>query len=1844
MANKPAGYYSVEAIQGRQQAVVDEYNRVKAQEKPKDKPQEAKPPIASFNPQNALPPVTRPKTSPTTPARPVTPDLAEGVDKYGMPYFGEGIKGWIRKTFSYVFDPKNFNVDKDVQAEYDKKVDPFADKINSLTNWDSWGENVFGLSAQDVSQATMKVASIGADIARKEATGELSTLEAVGEGTQTALAATQRFALGNLQGAGVLMGGLQLLGLDDVVVRNVVATGLATEALGANAPIEKGNIQEILEYTLFGKDVAGLITNFRNGKISTDDIKETYKSYWEGSQAVYTMATNQMIQDEFNRRVQNGEDAGLVAQDLGNPWVELGGSFLLSPSTYLGAGVPERVGKFLNLAPETGKAFYFFGKTVQRYRIPTFGQLMKIPVGTVKMSQTANRLDDLSHIKGMDNAIESFSKASTETAARKVLDDVATAVTKAIKGAEKRADGMATDYGLISYVNHSKVSTTVRQTRTVLDVILKDAESVDDAIGIFSDMAKLAKNPEDKTIIARLLKAGKVPFTQDGLFTGQLLARMDSVVSPMMETLLKSKNINKNAVVDDLLKGIERVTDELVPSIEDMVDARKAVKAGKFTEEEARLAKLYDKVPAHVKATTKIGKYTEPARKLGVNIMSQVFMNASGGYFNRNILGQSVNIIPELGLDAAIEISAQSYKGIDGVVGSSKWTQTVLDINNKKLEKLIGFVPEGALRSIGNIAGDAGQEGGKIGFLNAAQHAEAIAASEIVLRSARNEVMKAVPAAIKGSGWDEVAANLPKEQTTLLYKLLMDNVGNLDDTIAEFRNIVGKGEIEAWRLTPIPEGLMKTLDDLKQGDAIKSLMRTAKTQDEFTAGISKILDNIDAKAKNVFLEMQSVGGASDDAVKNLITDSYDFFGDGDELFRRKIMYWENARVQIKNAVGRARDVLNRKIKNRPELVQLWEQSVKKLEAVQNTENNVYKVFSDVRDDVVKLYKDNRTPIPELVDSAVNGKWSLRAEFPDVDWNTITRQDFNDKLWKSYNNFSNRYWRDWNIAFFDDQMQELENFSQIAFQQGLDAAVSTNKGADNPFRLAFEYRNIAQKMENVKPEDIKDVVELAQKYGVKNNGIINTVKKYTGKVFNSVEEIPTTVAREAFEAQRLKKGLPDPFLPFPAAYNGEQPTMARALWESAPNIRKDLEQVRDVVLDDWGKKVKTLDAGADDVIGKFAKTFKNNMKTVHTKAGLFATELRDYILHDYEKTNLDLAMSYLMPFQYWTTRTYAKWMERFVENPKYINLYFKYKETLQKEHSELPEWWRYNAKIPTLPGINNDPIFFNLEATLNPLYSLFGTDFNDPYKRVDWLSSMVDDMNKAGPTLAPVYSWAVATYLYAKGEEDAATRWMGRLLPQTALVKTLLTRMGADLNVGPLVRDNEFDPFVNFLMDGLDPYERNRVARNLAGLVNQEVMINGELVRVTEEMAIQASADQDGELWDYAIKNALNERAAGQTFSFLFGVGFKSRNEGDLKVDQFYGEYHALLSMRTMMSPEEYTDQWARLREKYPEMDVLLIGKKAGKDREAALAYNVLSRIPPGELNDIAETLGVKPYMLEQFYSNKGDLSGMTPQDRDRFMAAIVDMSAMLKMPDYATRAEWNLAKQTYKDVNNLIVETYGEDINDKIGMFYDLPENERDAFMQAYPEVSAAMEMKTAYIANTPILAAYFGGLNTVERYYMNQMDMQLEEEFGEDMSLLMEEYYALKNNLQDSEAKAFYNANNLKAYEKRKKELLTEYDALIIESGKLLPEGKGYEVRPEFQPQGGYQEEALSYATGDPQAEAAQAIWDGLTPAAQELVTQYFETGEKLPSAVTRQLNYLAEQQGISQYDALRLLGIEAP
>ena len=734
-----------------------------------------------------------------------------------------------------------------------------------------------------------------------------------------------------------------------------------------------------------------------------------------------------------------------------------------------------------------------------------------------------------------------------------------------------------------------------------------------------------------------------------------------------------------------------------------------------------------------------------------------------------------------------------------------------------------------------------------------------------------------------------------------------------------------------------------------------------------------------------------------------------------------------------------------------------------------------------------------------------------------------------------------------------------------------------------------------------------------------------------KRYGRIQDIPDELVKSFVDMKKV-----------PPPMNEEFITHARALSENMPGFMADGKRWIEDVKSNWGRLDDAGDLSDDleNVLSKWKGTVDDRMQHVKDKAIIFAQYKRDALLHDYNKTYADVALAYLMPFSYWHTRTYMRWAERVVDNPKIASNYLAYKRNMERAHADMPEWWRQNVGI-NLPGVNPDnPIYMNLEATINPLNGLTGVDFNDPYKRVDAISRTVDDLGKMGPAFAAPLNWAVALWLYKKGEDEAAKRWMGRLFPQSVQVKSLLTKAGADINLGPLVKHNEVDPFVNMTSDGLDPYELNRVNRMLSQIVENEK--DPEMQQLLATQAVDAARTHEGPMWDEARKMASSDRFAGNMSSFILGVGFKPRTQEDMKIDQFYGEYFQLLRLRDTMTSQEYRESWDQLRDAYPFADALIIGKKSDEERDGAFAYNVLGRVPPGQMNSVLGSVGLTGEDLNRFYESKGDFSDWTEGDQKRFMAGVVDLSAVLQMPALATRQEWTSVKDGYQGMKAEIQDAIGdEDIWDKVDQYYALKNESRyqgNAYLDSHPEVSDALDLQTQFITNNQDLFKYYGSMNTLNSYYNGEVRKEMEGKYGKNIYNL---YYVYLDIPDDKQKKMFMKANpQLKPFIKEKNKSKDAVNQAVVQMALKLPSQPEVAYRSDLNAPTATQAAIASSLNLQTDVDP-QVLWANASEPLQELVTMYWQNGDKLPNAAVSNLDYLGEQFGISGQQALQLMGV---
>jgi hypothetical protein len=741
-----------------------------------------------------------------------------------------------------------------------------------------------------------------------------------------------------------------------------------------------------------------------------------------------------------------------------------------------------------------------------------------------------------------------------------------------------------------------------------------------------------------------------------------------------------------------------------------------------------------------------------------------------------------------------------------------------------------------------------------------------------------------------------------------------------------------------------------------------------------------------------------------------------------------------------------------------------------------------------------------------------------------------------------------------------------------------------------------------------------------------------VKTEEGKRFTKID-------RKIRGAKALADDLP--VIP----YGGELPSIPRAYAEQWSGLSRFGDEIRDGIKGNFGKvSTQHVNRSINNTMQSLGKRTKQRVADLRVIAATTADEARKFTLLNYaEKRNFDTMLSYIMPYHFWYNRTYANWVKRAVQNPQAVSAYAKYKSALNSAHAGQPAWWRNNISTNDLGIPLDNPLFFNLEATLSPVYGITGTDFNDPYKRVNWLTRTLDDAGKFGPSLFTPISWALAGGLYAQGREEAASRWAGRIAPQTRSIKAGLNLMNVRWDT-PGAGINEVDPLVWFLSGGIDPYERNRVGRYAASKI---------VDRPQDEAAIMdALYKQSGPLWNDLVGGAQRARAWPDVISYVAGVGFKGRSQQDMQIDIMDQEYRRMWAVAEDRDADWIKNEMNRLNRVYPWMDTVILSRKHGMARDRAYSYSVLGRIPPGQKDDFFKANNVDPDWYGRFYEDKGDMTGWNETDMSKFVTFMVDAGAVLDFPDDATKDEWGQAQAKYKAVAAEMRAQFGDDIEYRISQFYDLSGDKaaQERFVQLNPEVTVALSWKDGQIKQDPIASAYYMSASKIERYYGSFVSDMIEDEFPDiDFDVAWDGYFDAKLEGK-KEARAYWKAHPELGRSIELREKANEFvDGAYLRAAQNLRDPQFPDIR-EAPPEGfgqTQQEMAEFVETSGqqvpPEFNFTWSDWQSqMGPNLGNLVADY-AYGERLPDEALNQLERLADRLDISVNVMLELMSESA-
>jgi hypothetical protein len=1753
------------------------------------------------------------------------PELAIGWKPNGEADYGTGLKGWWNKASSRVRAAWNTGYEEGV-------------KISGIAEFAIRSD----YSKADQAKATEKIEGIEEKIAPKSETGALASafLEA---GKETFN-----------QGLWGLLDGLSY-------------AGQATEQVLGTA----------------GYTLADAIDPNR------DVNEETFKENWNASRLAYSGIFDASIHAEMNRRIDQGIRPDLAQQEvmIAKPWTmwpELIGQMVFDPLNVV--SVWGKAGKALKLEKNVAKTFHEVANPAIAKMLDDVAELSKLDDATAY-----SRITDL--VKSQQDLATVTAHADDIASAGKDLETLSQSYKLSSLTQDGKIAHIANQTGevLMHVVNNSDPDEALEIIRGMVKSVSKDpaeaAEGVSamlhfaDPKALFSEagnnttvlLSKMFEKHGDtwlKNIDA--LKGDKVALTQD------LMKKLDDVGEEMFPSVSKMLEAEKTV----------KAGGEVTAATQAL--AERAKQLPEYVKNATRFHDAAQKVVGPVNKFF-IGAYMgwSPGfafRNFSNNSLQLLIDYGPGvllGDVNK-MWGKVKNMDGGGAVKALIESADTQFAATEKLHGG------VLQGAFSEGGMAASLFPEKAVMQETGIRGvveAAKSKGLKGPVLGMSQTLEANAAKRIIAKTYRQTFDKGIKAMTKALTPDLKAAGFSDDLIKKLPTYILNHDGDATKVIEALRADVGSGVIDLFndisRIDPKYQGFLS--DAGKWDEYAESVLR-APTREAATEAARKIFDDI-AQAgdfayrdpipantvEGQFLKMAEKEGlpASRGQLVNIRT----------EQNRKVIQAAEEILAEADNlGASLGLDVgTMKKVKGINEITGWGADAAKEATRIRELVWKVTRESRGSKADLPRLWSMfTADPLPQVSNPAAfrDALWAKFDEVISLNWAGARDTAINNVT-----------------GYLDDLKQAgapVKDEWYEVIKQAQEGAAQYDNAMVGRFGELVEETPMpyGSRTSQINAIAAKNGVASATAEGLSTDKkTLSIINKYAETSYKSLEEVPLQVAEEAFakkagetvlteeakaallteqadlntklwrtEGDELKAvqerlrvvdetlnpsdvvrfsddgSLVQPsrkrILPPPA--DGEMPTIARSIHDQMEDVGKMRQWVMDDIAKNYGKK-QIADKLTEGALQTAEKELKQKLAETRLISSRVAQANRDFTLLNYgQKSYWDVGLAYLYPFHFWYKGTYGNWLKRIAQNPAILAHYGKYKDILGTVHAGMPEWWKYNINTNDLPGVDvENPLYFNLEATLWPLNGITGGDFNDPSKRVNAWTYGLDFLNKFGPSTWTPLSMMTGLSLYAQGEKEAGEKWMGRLIPQSNVIKAGASMLG--------IANLETDPFVKFLQGGLDPYERRRVDRALAEM--QQQADRGELP-YTSEQIMDAAYSQEGEIYDEAVKRAVHGRAPAQIQSYLFGVGFKGRTQEDMEVDKFFTDQSKLFAMRPNLSPEEFREGMDQLKTKYPFMDAVMLSRRDGTQRDAGLAYMVLNRIPPGKSSEFAEAAGIDSALMNKFFDDKGAIEKWSAGDRAKLMSGVLSIAAVLEIPSDMTRGEWTKAKNAYSGLTTEAKGKFGDTILDVADGYYQaktVSNQKAEAYLDSHPELEQYMNWKAQRIMDSPLLSAYYGGASQIEGYYRSQMYGDIEKQLGKEIFDVLDEYNDLKTYGEGNEAKQFYNQH--KAEIKKYYELRDDWGMRINQQTAALsahiPEGEDAGIREDIDSTNlGAQQ--LAGALEEPEQPTFEDFQSQVPERLMNLVTDYFYQSEPLPESARRQLDRVAKEMGFQYGDDL--------
>lgn len=1608
------------------------------------------------------------------------------------------------------------------------------------------------------------------------------------------------------------------------------------------------------------------------GEATLEDYRNLEKRYATAGRIAYTAASDHIVREEYIRRVNAGEDPRLLAMELGHPGKEMLGQMMNDPMFFV---------EIINSKIKGAKALAKNRGIYATVSDPTMIDNMAIMAISGGDNLSAAAADD---IVNTTRQMYNNARASISEMARK-------SGFFSLTSGGKQTDAMGRMSNFIQGLfAHSKQN--IDETMDILKGIVLAADPEDAARSMEGlDAIASAMRKSGLTVDVAMSTAGN----ETAVILREIL--VDDAGKFNIDWILKQLGESPSAadVGEAFANRLDNVLEDLFPNVGQRVE-QNAEYARLLAETPDEAAAYLASHPAADQVVSPIHQAIDNAHQAAqkwfyrpvASVQGTLYMSASPAYRIRNRIGNSVSAFVEQGVEGIknlLPASVQDWFGFgpkNALDDIARWTG--------------GQMPEGAVRGIGAAGGGPVDiSKGILGRFNQAAGAagdEAAAAANVMAKSVRDSMRKMLK---DGRAFDtSLLASLADDQRSLMSRLMVEHYGDADAAADAYRAAATGGRNVGRNLDFLDEASLKRLDDLGLYDEAVRRTREIDLLDDVERSLDELADEYQTIGQSTAREGAFTDLSDESGIGRVVAETSSSIEENvgkieADLFERGNIANEEA---VRTITQVADDVEGLA---RVNITVDFETSARAagqppragVEAAETYIDEIIKPFTkdfdkridDTFVDARQFTRDTReyTKLSKRRGRDLRRMW-YDAQLPGHPPDGLTGQQFRDALWDNYYPTQNTRFinlREDRIAMNRVRAEALASHADLSPEELL-ARLEPARIAHSNARM-FDIAEIAPDgtaYARLHPVSLvvdadRRYAQIATEFGLTSgeNDVSEAIARVVEKEFSEsdmavygtrgrmlydqdavIQELATEYgARYDMESVEFLDNLIDelegiaqadfydlektPFrLNLVTPADAGTPSTARVFHETSPVARAAIDELKQGLRDNWGRLQDVqLNPQIERELREFVLDARGKVTEARNIAVGVATDTRDFVLHNYGKRyGFDLVASYIYPYQFWHSRTYIQWMKRLLSNPYIVASYGRWRENREATHAGYPDWWKYNVSSDELLGIETEhPMFFNLEASLNPLNGMTGVDFNDPIRRQDWFSSTLDDFNKIGPSVWTPYQLAIALYYHEQGQDDVAARWAGRLYTPTRTFRDVTALMGLEEGKGI-----ELDPFINYFGGGIGPYERNRIGRMLSSYVNEG--------RYSEAEIIDAGYAQEGPIWDEAHAEAVNLRAPNLwqiAAPFMLGSGFKPRTQSDIEIDRFWGEVTTLFNSKPLMSPEEYRQSWDTLEQRYNFMDVLLLSRKSGIERDEALAWTTLGRIPPGQMDEIAEMVGVTPEMIDAFYDSKGELAAMNDSDRMHFMAAILDIGALLDLPDAASKVEWDAARARYRGLMDAGEDLFGDDIWTDVDTFY--ASEDKDAYLRNHPVVEQALDWKQGTIMTDPLLAAYYTSAERIEKYFKGQMYDQAEELFGEDLWDHWDVYSQLSDMDNKAARKYFKDHPQLKTYLEFRDDQLLVIAELVAKFGAMIPEAAPVRFREEQEEEeisldqdkdAWIRAQVMSYLAGGegvpqvPQNAVPELLRATLGDEAARLYMDYIYLGIDMPQALVDQLKEL--------------------